>query len=344
MVRLAQEQGISEAARVYATTRKTVRTWKYRYEQEGLSGLNDRSRAPKRIPHKIPEELENRIVELRRRLPRWGQDRLVEEFDLPCSAKTVNRVLHTHGLIGKRRKKWQKRKDLRDKKKRMRPFEKIQMDVKDLSDIDRYWPQMKRLGLPRYEYTARDMKTGACFFCYGHEKSLVNSVLFAGYVGQHLQKYGVKLADTIFQTDNGSEFVGNQNMKAEKSAFVSLIEDTFKARHMRIPPGQCTYNSDVEAFHRMVEDDFYDVEDYRSVQEFLAKAYSYQLYFNYKRKNRWRDRMSPIDILRTDRKKGSTVKLRTLHLSPIILDHLIPKMKKHEHLVPAAVIKNGKNT
>jgi len=342
MVQMAQDRGISEAARVFATTRKTVGKWKRRYEQEGLAGLNDRSRAPKNIPHKISEELEEQIVELRRRLPSWGQDRLAEEFALPCSPKTVNRVLHSHELIKKRKKRWQKRKDLRERKKRMKLFEKIQMDVKDLSDIDRYWPQMKRLGLPRYEFTARGMKTGGCFFCYGYEKSLINSVLFAGYLGQHLQKYGVKLNEVIFQTDNGTEFVGPPNMKAQKSAFVELIEDTFQARHMRIPPGQCTWNSDVEAFHGMVEDDFYDVEDYRNAHEFLAKAYGYQLYFNYKRKNRWRDRMSPVDILRSE--KNGKVKKKVLNLPPIILDQLIPELNKGGYLVPAAVKKNEKKT
>lgn len=337
MVRVAQDRGISEAAREYETTRKTVRKWVERYQEQGLDGLADQSRAPKSCPHKISEELEQRIVALRGRLHKWGQDRLVDDFALPCSPKTVNRVLHAHGLIGKRRKRWQKRQDLRERKKQMRPFEKVQVDVKDLSDIDRYWPQMKQSQLPRYEFTARDMKTGGCFLAFGHEKSLINSVLFAGYVGQHLKKYGVKLSEVVFQTDNGPEFVGSTNMKAEKSAFTELIEDVFKAKHERIPPRCCTWNSDVEAFHGMVENDFYEVEDYRNGQEFLAKAYSYQLYFNYKRKNRWRDRMSPIDILRSE--KHSPVKKRVLNLPPIVLDHLIPNLEKGGYLVPAAVIR-----
>jgi len=50
-------------------------------------------------------------------------------------------------------------------------------------------------------------------------------------------------------------------------------------------------------FHKIVEDEFYEVEDFRDIVEFKAKAYAYQLYFNYKRKNRWRGRMSPYEIL-----------------------------------------------
>ena len=42
MVKLAQEKGICESARVYDTTRKTVRKWVSRYRQGGLQGLTDR--------------------------------------------------------------------------------------------------------------------------------------------------------------------------------------------------------------------------------------------------------------------------------------------------------------
>ena len=55
MVKMAEERGIKETARLYNTTRNTVRKWLYRYRKEGLNGLKERSRAPKSIPHKIPQ-------------------------------------------------------------------------------------------------------------------------------------------------------------------------------------------------------------------------------------------------------------------------------------------------
>jgi hypothetical protein len=36
----------------------------------------------------------------------------------------------------------------------------------------------------------------------------------------------------------------------------------------------------------MIEEEFYDGEDYRDFIEFKAKTYAYELYFNFKRKNR----------------------------------------------------------
>ena len=58
MVERSREVGISQTAREYRTTRNTVRKWRERYRQEGLRGLEDRSRAPHRIPHKTPKEME----------------------------------------------------------------------------------------------------------------------------------------------------------------------------------------------------------------------------------------------------------------------------------------------
>ncbi|WP_222868140.1 helix-turn-helix domain-containing protein [Saccharophagus sp. K07] len=47
---LRQESSISELARVYDISRKTVYTWVTRYQDEGASGLQDRSRAPQALP------------------------------------------------------------------------------------------------------------------------------------------------------------------------------------------------------------------------------------------------------------------------------------------------------
>ncbi len=65
----------------------------------------------------------------------------------------------------------------------------------------------------------------------------------------------------------------------------------------RTPPRCATFNSDVKAVHRIIEDEFYDQETYRGQREFLAKAYASQLYFNYKRVNRWKENTLPVLLL-----------------------------------------------
>lgn len=65
MVQYAFQFGISEAARTFGTTRDTVRKWKRLYEQHGTKGLSNKSRAPKRIPHKTPKAIEELILQHR---------------------------------------------------------------------------------------------------------------------------------------------------------------------------------------------------------------------------------------------------------------------------------------
>jgi hypothetical protein len=55
--------------------------------------------------------------------------------------------------------------------------------------------------------------------------------------------------------------------------------ESFSVKYAHIPPRACTWQSDMEAFHKLIEDEFYDIEDFESVEELKAKAYAYDLYF-----------------------------------------------------------------
>lgn len=62
-----------------------------------------------------------------------------------------------------------------------------------------------------------------------------------------------------------------------------MVLEDFGVKSCRLPPRACTWQSDVEAFHKIIEDEFYDIEDYERLDDFIAKSYAY---FNFKRKNR----------------------------------------------------------
>ncbi len=303
MVEYALQYGISSAAREYETTGKTVRKWVVRFKKEGLEGLKDRKRAPKHIPHKLKPEEESQIIELRQKHPSWGSRRLIDRYHVKGSHGSENRVIGQNGLIKPKKKRWRKRKDLSDLKKKMKFFEQSQIDTKDLSDIYQYWPfidsfdslQVRGLRLPRYEFTLRELFTGASFFAYADHNNSTYASLFASYVIEHLKSYGINTACITWQTDNGSEFIGSVKKKINR---LSAFEKELKAsdiEHGRIPPRSPHLQGDVESFHRIVEDELYEIESYANGIEFLGKVYAYQLYFNYIRKNRYRDNKSPVE-------------------------------------------------
>ena len=99
MVRMAQEFSISRVARECQVTRKTVRKWLIRYQDKGITGLDNISSAPHRRPNKISNELENRIVQLKNSHPKWGGGAIKEFYAVPCSIRTIYRVFHDQGLI-----------------------------------------------------------------------------------------------------------------------------------------------------------------------------------------------------------------------------------------------------
>ena len=319
MVEYALENGISAAANNYGTTRKTVRKWVNRYILNGTKGLKDRSRAPNHSPLKMGKEEEERIIQIRRNQPYLGAIRIKYEHKINRSPSAIHRVIKEARLTKPRKKKYKVKKDLREVKKKLKEFEKIQTDVKELKDIPQYYPYILK-GFPKYQFTARDVRTGICFISFAYEKSATNMGIFALYVCNHLKKAGVNLSKVEFQSDNGSEFIGSWNRKRSKTPF-EIIVGSYKAETTQIPPGRSTYNSDVEASHRLIEDELYDMEDYKNKIHFLSKAFTYILYFNYLRKFRYKGLKSPIEILKEINSKINIKRIG--NLKPIILDSLI---------------------
>ena len=92
----------------YGIARKTGHKLKKRYDEQGVLGLEERSRAPKHIPHKTPSELAEIIVAERRRHPSWGPKKLKDILErrlgrrMPTSS-TIGNLLDRCGLIERRK-------------------------------------------------------------------------------------------------------------------------------------------------------------------------------------------------------------------------------------------------
>jgi transposase InsO family protein len=104
---------VAEAARACGVSRQTGYKWLKRFKEKGDEGLEDRSRAPSRIPHRTAPELVERCLMVRRRYPSWGP-RKIRAFLLlenpsaswPASS-TIGEWLDKAGLV--QRRKWRRR-------------------------------------------------------------------------------------------------------------------------------------------------------------------------------------------------------------------------------------------
>ncbi len=326
LVTHARQHGIKAAARAFRTTVPTVRKWVRRYQARGLKGLQEVSRAPHSCPHKIVGELARRVVELRRRLPTFGAQRLQREWDLPLGHTAIERILRQHDLIRPRRRKYQKKQDLAALKATGALFQQISADTKDLDDIPHYWPQMKARGLPVVQYTAREVRSGLQFLAYASRRSAQASSLFAQRIQVHLRRCGVNLQDVTWQTDNGAEFIGELQKDGSRSHFPAAVT-YFGSQHQRIPPAAHTYQSDVETVHRLIEDEFFDLETFKSRADFLAKASLYQLYFNLARPNSHKRGLTPWQIIHQLDPRPS---LQVCLLPPAFLDYRLDASRRDD--------------
>jgi putative transposase len=100
---------MTEACERFGVSRVTGYKWWNRYQEEGVGGLEDRSRRPRSSPGRTAREIEGLVVEQRKAHPSWGPEKLLEvlqrrnrELQLPARS-TVAAILKREGLIEKRR-------------------------------------------------------------------------------------------------------------------------------------------------------------------------------------------------------------------------------------------------
>jgi transposase len=334
MVRFAIKHGIHAAVREYGCSRNTVRKWLRQFEDDGLEGLKEQSRAPHSCPHKTSKSVERKIIELRKKLPGFGARRLKYEFEVPASEGAIRRIIRQQGLVRKRKRKHQTKRDLREIKKLLAPLHCLQMDVKYLDDIPHYLPFMASLGLPRFQYTIRCVRTGAAFVSYGSELSVTYSEITIRRFLEHLSRHGIDVSKVTVQTDKGSEFDG-QAVRKDDRGFTFAIEKLYNAHHRLLLKSNPNANADVESFHSREEPEFFDIECFSSRADFWQKIVTYQHYWNLARLNSYKGFKSPLDILN---EADPSISPSVLLLPPVDLDTISANYPLGQH-VPAHPVK-----
>lgn len=316
VVQYAMEHGNEEAADRFECHRNTVSKWKSRYKEQGIEGLKDQSRAPNHIPHKIIDPVIVKEICDKRDDSGYSANRLKIQYDLWPSNMAINRILNENGKIDDPTNKGQQKQDLWHIKQHFKALEtKLQLDGKYLLDIPNYYVYHKLLGLPKWEYTLRDVKSGATFLSYATTEDGLNACTFITYVFEHFKQHGIDVSKLTIQTDGATYAM---NLKSQKKTDLQvLIEDVYGAKLVPIPQGG-TSQSDVETFHSLVEREFYKRCSFSSQQDFFLQAYQYDYNFNYIRKNSHKDWQPPVYFLNQDR---PDTPVEVLDLPPIYLDH-----------------------
>ena len=102
---------VSELSEEFGITRKTGHKWLLRYAGGGMKGLEERSRAPKKVSNRTSEEVERLIVSEKRQHMTWGPKKIQRVLmikhgmeRLPA-VSTVGEVLKRHGMVEVRKRR-----------------------------------------------------------------------------------------------------------------------------------------------------------------------------------------------------------------------------------------------
>ncbi len=105
--RLAGEP-MADLCREFGISRKTGYKIFERYQECGVQGLTDRSRRPHHYAHKLPFQVENYTLNVKREHPTWGarkiRERLIRRFSgikIPAKS-TIHALLDRHSLVERR--------------------------------------------------------------------------------------------------------------------------------------------------------------------------------------------------------------------------------------------------
>ncbi len=108
VTRLREGERLVDLCLEYGISRKTGAKIKKRYSEEGVKGLEDRSRAPSQIPHQTPPEIRALIVAAKKKHMTWGPKKvrawLADKHPGLCfpSPVTCGNWLERAGLVKKR--------------------------------------------------------------------------------------------------------------------------------------------------------------------------------------------------------------------------------------------------
>lgn len=112
--RLLSGEKMAPLCREFGISRVTGHKIWNRYKDSGLTGIRDRSRAPRIHPNRVPFGVEQLVVRLKKEKPRWGAPKIREllskrhpDIKLPAIS-TVHCVLERNGLVNKKKRRGKK--------------------------------------------------------------------------------------------------------------------------------------------------------------------------------------------------------------------------------------------
>jgi len=273
VMRYAEKNGVTAAARFYRKTRQWVHYWKRRYNGT-VQSLAYLSRRPKEHPNQHKAEELKLILDMRRRNPKDGLVIFWVKLRLRDYKRTIPalfRVMQRFGLFETRKAK--KPKYIAKPYEQMKyPGQRVQVDVKF---VPRECMKGIEFGERLYQFTAIDEYSRQRYLEGFKDNSSYSA---ARFIVNATRYFGFKIE--CVQTDNGMEFVKHfSDKKGSLTQFQSLLQ-RLGILHKVIRPFTPRHNGKVERSHRKDNERFYSCHNFYSLDDFNKQLKLYNKDYN----------------------------------------------------------------
>jgi transposase InsO family protein len=281
LARRVVDQGwsLAEAAKAAEVSERTAAKWVGRYRAVGELGLLDRSSAPKRVPHRTPEDRIAAVAALRRL--RFSGPELAELLSMPLS--TVSAILTRIGMgrLGRLGLEPARRYE------KDRPGELIHVDVKKLGRIQVPGKRIRARGLGRarqgtgggtagweFVHIAIDDATRLAYAEVLADEKATTAVGFLRRALAFYRRHGITVEAVM--TDNGSCY---------RSSVHAVACKALRLKHRRTRPYRPQTNGKAERFIRTMLGGWAYAGLYGNSADRTAALSGWLSYYNFSRRH-----------------------------------------------------------
>jgi len=294
---------VSEACRTLGYSRDTFYRLKKRYEESGLDGLREISRRKPNPKNRVPEEIEQAVVDLAVEFPAFGQVRaaakLLELKGYRLSPAGIRGIWGRHELETKKKRLRRLEQKVAAEgyvltESQIQALESVQRDKEARGEIETEHPgylgaqdtfyvgTMKGVGRI-YQQTFIDTYSRVAFCkLYTMKTPITAADLLNDRVIPFFDEEQVPLLRIL--TDRGTEYCGNVE-RHEYQLYLALND----IDHTKTKAKSPQTNGICERFHKTVLEEFYQValrkKIYRSVEELQADLDDWLIEYNQRRGN-----------------------------------------------------------
>lgn len=205
--RLEAGERLCDLAAALDLSTTTVRRWWWRYQQDGIAGLSDRSSRPHRSPRALPRVQRRQIT--RRRQQGWSSLRIARDLRLPLAT-----VVHVQRRLGLARIPRPAPPPIQ-RYERATPGELVHVDIKKLGRFRRVGHRIhgdhgrrSRGSGSEFLHIAIDDRTRLAYAAPFPDETAASAAAFLALAHRWFASRGVAVRGLL--TDNGSAYRGHR--------------------------------------------------------------------------------------------------------------------------------------